>query len=80
MLYKFKYKRRFFWKTIKVDGHRIDDKQNRMDLFMADGSILSLCNWSQYDLRLGADWVIRQKKDMEKQAGQKIQLKNEIGV
>lgn len=74
MLYKFKYKRRFFWRSLKIDGHRLDDKLNRMDLFMPDGSVLSLGNWSECDLRLGADWVIRQKKDMEKQAGQDVKL------
>lgn len=74
MLYNLKYKRRFFWKTIRVDGHRIDTANNRMDLFMPDGSVLSLGKWSECDLKLGSDWVIRQKKDMEKQAGQDIKL------
>lgn len=72
--YNFVYRRRLFWKSIKATGHRLDKELDRMDIFHEDGSITSLSQWSKYDLKLGTDWVLFTKKQMEKEAGQKIDL------
>lgn len=73
-MYKFKYKKYFFWKTIKAIGHRYDKDIDRMDIYHTDGSITSVPKWSQYHLILGTDWVLYTKKQMEKEAGQSIPL------
>lgn len=74
MKYKFKYKKGLFWKSKTVSGHRLDKDNNRMDLFLEDGSIYSISQWDKYDLYLGIDWVLENKKQMEKEAGQNITL------
>lgn len=74
MLYKIKYRRRFFWKTLVIAQHHLLKDLDRMDLFFPDGSVLSLSQWSRYDMRLGVDWVLATKKQMEKEAGQPIAL------
>jgi len=74
MKYKFKYKRKWFWKTHTVSGHRYDDKTGAMELFFDDGSILSIGQWKKCSVRLGKDWVLAVKKEMEKESGQKIEL------
>lgn len=74
MTYKFFYKKRFFWESILVVGHRLDKELNRMDFYIPDGSIMSLTNWDRYDMKLGIDWVLFTKKQMEKESGQQIPL------
>jgi len=74
MNYIFKYRKRFLWKTIKnVKGHRHQPDIDRMDIFLNDG-ILSLSNWSNYDMKLGNDFILSQKAQMEKETGQNIPL------
>lgn len=72
--YNFKYKRFLFAKTIKASGHRYDHEHHRMDVYHSDGSITSIPQWDKYTLYLGTDWVLFTKKQMEKEAGQKIDL------
>jgi hypothetical protein len=74
MTYKILYRKRFFWKSITVIGHRLDKELNRMDFYIPDGSIVSLTKWDRYDMRLGLDWVLFTKKQMEKESGQQIPL------
>jgi hypothetical protein len=79
MKYKFKYKKGFFWKSVTVTGHQTIKEMDRMDLIKEDGSIISLSQWSKYDLKLGQDWVLAVKKTMEKEAGQSIGLEVSSG-
>lgn len=72
--YKFNYRKRFFWRTKNAIGHKYYQDSNRMDVFHPDGSITSICNWSNYDLHLGQDWVLFTKKQMEKESGQNVNL------
>jgi hypothetical protein len=72
--YKFKYKKGWFYKTIQASGHKYYQDLNRMDIFHIDGSITSIGEWDKCDLKLGQDWLLFTKKDMEKQSGQKIDL------
>lgn len=72
MTYKFKYKRFFFYKTIKnVKGHAFDLDSDRMDIFTIDG-IISIGNWSKYDMKLGSDFLLVQKNDMEQESGTSV--------
>ena len=80
MEYKIKIRRRFFWKTIKAVGHKLVAEIDRMDIFLKDGSIYSVGQWSKYDVILGTDWVLFTKKQMEEESGQDIKLKSNIGV
>jgi hypothetical protein len=72
--YKFTHRKRWFWKSIKASGHKYYPEMDRMDVFHVDGSITSLAQWSKYDLKLGTDWVLFTKKQMEKESGQRIDL------
>lgn len=74
MSYKFQYKKKFLWKTIKdVKGHKLDSDLDRMDVFI-DNGIISISNWSGCDMKLGADFMLFQKNEMEKEAGQNIKV------
>ena len=72
--YKFKFRRRFFWKTYTVIGHNYEEPLDQMVLYFPDGGLLTLRKWGQCQLKLGADWVAAQKKNMESKAGQSIPL------
>jgi hypothetical protein len=67
MLYTVYYKKRFFWKKIKVSGHRLEKELDRMDFYFPDETILSIGQWSHYDMKLGIDWVLAMKKQQQKQ-------------
>lgn len=61
-MYKFKYKRKFFWITKNVVGHSLVEKLDRLDLFLPDGSIHSVSGWSKCDMILGKDWKEAKEK------------------
>jgi len=68
MTYKFKYKRNFFYKTLKnAIGHNYDVNSDRMDVYF-DDKIISLPKWSECTLILGQDFILKQKKDIEKES------------
>ena len=74
MRYNFKYKRRFFWRTIKnVKGHSLNTSTGHMEIFL-DAGIRSIHKWSNCDLKLGSDFILFQKDSMEKQANTSINL------
>lgn len=72
--YNFKYKKFLMWRTIKAIGHRYDHDHKRMDVYHVNGAITSIPEWEKYTLYLGTDWVLFTKKQMEREAGQKIDL------
>ncbi len=74
MTYKFKWRRWFFYKTVVVIGHQYTPDQNKMGLFLPDGSVQEIKDWTKCEVKLGTDWVLFTKKQMEKQAGQSIPL------
>lgn len=74
MQYNFTWKKRFFWKTIKVIGHGYDEKQNKMILYMPDGAIREISEWNKCEVSLKSDWVLAIKKDAESKAGITIPL------
>lgn len=74
MRYILKYKKRFFWRTVKnAKGHKLDMELDRMDIFL-DNGIVSISNWSKCDMKLGADFLLFQKNEMENEAGQSIKV------
>jgi hypothetical protein len=74
MKYKFKYRKGLFWKTKTVVGHILQKDMNRMDLYLEGGAIFSIANWDKYDFRLGIDWVLATKEQLEREAGKEIKL------
>ncbi len=74
MQYVFKYRRYLFWKKETVIGHGYDAAQNKIVLYYPDGGIKEIANWSKCEVRLGSDWVLSVKKNMEKKAGHPISL------
>lgn len=77
--YVMNYRRRFspIARKVKVVGHQVDREQDKMVLFFADGGVKEVLAWSKCRVKLGADWVIAQKKSMEAQAGQTIPINRE---
>jgi hypothetical protein len=55
-MYKFKFKRRWFFKTIKVIGHRYQQENDKMTLFTVNGGIHEVPNWKDCECILGKDW------------------------
>ena len=82
MTYTFKYKR-FpiqFWRRIKkVVGHNLELEQNRMIVYKEDGSIIGIGNWSKMSMKLGVDWVLFTKDQMERESGQSVKLDPKVG-
>lgn len=74
MKYVFRYRRKGIWKKATVIGHRLEKDLDKMVLYFEDGSIQEIAEWSKCDLKLGVDWVLAAKKDMEKKAAQAIPL------
>ena len=74
MTYIFNYRRRFFWHKIKVIGHHYEQVQDKMALHLPDGSIQEIASWKSCEVKLGADWVLAMKKQMEKASGQSINI------
>jgi len=74
MKYCFKYKRKFFKKTIIAVGHKYLSEMDRMDVYHENGSITSIPKWHECYLFLETDWVLFTKKQMEKESGQQINL------
>jgi hypothetical protein len=74
MEYVFKFRRKFFWKSHKVIGHHYDQGQDKMVLHYQDGSIQEVASWKSCEVKLGQDWCLAMKRQLEQQAGQPIQL------
>jgi sorbitol-specific phosphotransferase system component IIA len=74
MTYVFKYRRSFLWKSFKVIGHTYDANQDKMVIFFPDGGVQEISSWKTCEVKLGTDWVVSQKKQLEAQAGQTIPL------
>lgn len=70
----------FEWKSILVAGHGLDkigegDIDNKtMVLYLKDGSLMTIRDWQSCELKLGTDWVIATKKNMEAESGQNVKL------
>jgi hypothetical protein len=75
MYYEFTYRRNFLWKTYNVIGHKFEEKQNKMCLYLKDGGIREIKKWNDCECKLGSDWFAATKKEMENRAGQSIPTK-----
>ena len=48
----------------------------KLVVYFKDGSLQAIPKWSDCELKLGQDWKLATKLDMEKQTGQNIPLNN----
>lgn len=67
MKYKFKWKRWLFWQSRMIVGHKLEG--GMMVLFMEDGGLETIPEWRKCKLKLGSDWSLAVKKNMENQSG-----------
>jgi hypothetical protein len=74
MQYKFCFRRRLFWCKIVVIGHSFVEQQDKMVLYLPDGSIREIAHWRDCEVKLGADWKLAQQKIMESKAGVSVPL------
>ena len=74
MTYNFKYKSNFFWRTIKAIGHNYDQATDQMVVYLPDGGLKTIPKWHLCSLKLGIDWVVKTKKDMEQQSGSSVNI------
>lgn len=75
MAYKFKYRRKWFWHSIKVAGHKYDPAQDKIILYLENGAIREIKDWKNCEVNLDTDWVLAVQKQMEEQAGTSIPIK-----
>ena len=68
--YKFKYKRKFFWKSYLVKGHKFEENQNKMVLYFPNGGLREVKNWNDCEKKLGVDWVAFTKTQIKREAGE----------
>ena len=68
--YYFKWRKGFFWKKKKVVGHKYQEDQNKMLLYLNNGGLHEISNWSQCECKLGIDWVLAVKDQIKEEAGQ----------
>jgi hypothetical protein len=69
MEYRFRFKHKWFWHSRKVIGHHFDESQNKMILYFANGGLEEIASWKSCSAKLGSDWALTVKKNMEQQAG-----------
>lgn len=74
MKYRFKWKKKYFWRSHIVVGHRFEKEMNKMVLYFEDGSIREISEWCKCEAFLGKDWALALKEKMEQEIGQKIPI------
>ena len=67
--YKFSWRRYFFWSTLLVTGHRYQEDQDKMVLYLEDGGLREIKKWIDCECKLGADWVNMTKDAIKEEAG-----------
>jgi len=74
MKYALRYKKGLFWRKAIVVGHNYDQSQDKMILFFEDGGVREISEWRKCEIKLGQDWVIARKKQMEAESGVDVKL------
>lgn len=60
-------------------GHSLDKNQDKMVVYFEDGGICEIAKWAECEVRLGTDWVLATKDQMEKEANQPVKLNVNAG-
>ena len=70
----------FEWKSPVVIGHGLEKiDENAVDtgtmvIYFKDGSLQTIKGWPTCEVKLGTDWVLSTKKQMEAESGQNVKL------
>ena len=67
--YIFRWKHYLFFSKESVTGHKYVEDQNKMILYLPNGGIREIANWSQCECKLGLDWVLAVKEQINSEAG-----------
>lgn len=69
-----KYKRigQWFWRKKIIIGSKAEN--DRLTIFLPDGTIVELAEYHKLCFKLGKDWIEATKKNMEEESGQDIKL------
>ena len=63
------------WVKLKdLIGHKFEEKQFKMVFYFKDGSLVEVANWQNCEIKLGVDWVLWTKNNMERESQQTIKL------
>lgn len=65
--YLFRCKKILFWQKYKVTGHKLEN--GVMVLFKEDGGIETIPEWHKYKMKLGSDWALTVKENIQKNTG-----------
>jgi hypothetical protein len=52
------------WSTFPVIGHRYEKELDLMNIYREDGSLRTICHWTDCEVDLGIDWVIYTREVM----------------
>lgn len=73
--YSARWKRKLVWRKEKfLIGHRYDKDQNKMIFYYQNGSIKEVAKWTECAIKLGVDWVLWTKEQMEREANTAVKL------
>lgn len=72
---KFKHKSAFLWKRRKISGHVYMAEIDKMVLHFKQSRIEEIPEWSKHYVKLGSDFLLAQKEQMEKETGVDVKLK-----
>lgn len=74
MIYTIKIKRagQWFWRSYKVTGHGTTTGTDRLIMYLEDGSILEVPEFSKMELSVCPKWLLTEQAKANKEAGLKI--------
>lgn len=76
-IFRFKKSGSLFWNKRVVVGHKHFSDTDKMALYFSDG-IEEVASWGSYDCKLGADFMLVQKKGLEKKTGASVILNTNL--
>lgn len=63
-----------FYQNSNSITNKIRKPLDAMIFYFQDGSVERICQWSNYDYKLGLDWKLALKQQMEKEINQEIKV------
>lgn len=76
--FKVKFRRRFIWRTLTVEGNVFLKDQDKMSFQLPDGTQREIPEWSKCEVKVGTDWLEAVKRNIEQQAGHAIPINKKI--
>lgn len=73
--FKVKWKRRWFWRSMRCEGVVYLKDQDKMSLHLPNGTQIEVPEWSKCAVIVGRDWLVAVQKAMELQSGHAIPIR-----